>query len=108
MDCIFCKIINKELNSEIIDEDESIIVFKDIHPRAPVHFLIVPKEHLGSVKDEGAEDWARHLLVKAKVIAKTRGIDDYKLVFNVGKEAGQTVEHLHLHFLAGGPAELTI
>jgi histidine triad (HIT) family protein len=104
-DCIFCKIINKELQSNIIAESEEALIFKDIHPKAPVHWLAVPKKHLASIKESGAEDLARHLIVLTKEAARQNNLLAYKLVFNVGREAGQTVEHLHMHLLAGGPVE---
>lgn len=105
-DCIFCKIVNKELKSEIVFEDERIIVFKDINPRAPIHLLIVPKEHIGGVNDldDKNQELAGLMLLTAKKVAQqedftTKG---YKLVFNVGRDGGQVVEHIHLHVLSGG------
>ena len=100
-DCIFCKIVNKEINSDIVDEDDSVIIFKDINPKAEIHLLIVPKEHIESIQSNGSEKVAEKLILKAKQIAKEKGLEGYRLVFNVGKEGGQTVNHLHLHFLAG-------
>jgi len=107
-DCIFCKIINKEAPADIIYEDEKVVVFKDIHPVAPVHLLIVPKRHIPSVQHLTAEDAdiVLHLLLTAQKIAKkeniaTAGKMGYKLVFNVGKGGGQIIEHLHLHLLGG-------
>ncbi len=99
-DCIFCKIINKEIPTEIVFEDEQTIVFKDIHPQAPTHLLIVPKNHLESIKSDGSEQVASQLIAAAKTIAKQKGLDGYKLSFNVGKEGGQIVDHLHLHLLS--------
>ena len=101
MNCIFCKIIKKEVVSNIEYEDEKTLVFKDINPKAEIHLLIVPKTHLTSVKSQGSEEVARDLIKTAKEIAQQKGISGYKLVFNVGKQGGQIVEHLHLHFLAG-------
>ncbi len=100
-DCIFCKIVNKEINSDIVDEDDSVIIFKDTNPKAEIHLLIVPKEHIESIQSNGSEKVAEKLILKAKQIAKEKGLEGYRLVFNVGKEGGQTVNHLHLHFLAG-------
>lgn len=108
MDCIFCKIINKELPSVIVYEDDGFLAFQDIQPRAPIHYLIVPKNHLESIKDSGAEDVAGNLIAVAKKITAEKNISSYKLVFNIGREAGQTVGHLHLHLLAGGGSELKI
>ncbi|MCD6232892.1 histidine triad nucleotide-binding protein [bacterium] len=106
MDCLFCKIIKKELPAEIVYEDETILAFKDIHPKAPFHILIVPKKHIDSIKSNGAERVVGGLVSVAKEIAQKRKIEGYKLVFNVGKEGGQVVNHLHLHLLVGKPVEM--
>ncbi len=105
MDCIFCKIANKEMDSEIVYEDDNFIAFKDISPRAPIHILIVPKKHIASVnhlKEEHKELIGSMFLVAQKVVEQL-GIRDkgYKLAFNVGKDGGQIVDHLHLHVLGG-------
>ena len=101
MSCLFCKIAKKEAPAEIVYEDEKTVAFKDIAPKAPVHFLIIPRKHIESIKSEGSEKVVGSLILTAKKIAKERGIEGYRLVFNVGKEGGQIIEHLHLHFLAG-------
>lgn len=105
MSCIFCKIINREIPGEIIYETDDVIVFKDINPKAPVHFLIIPKAHLGSVNDIDPEfiEIAGKLLYTAKVMAEKLNIakQGYRLIINCGKDSGQIVDHLHLHFLAG-------
>jgi len=106
IECIFCKIIKKELPSEIVYEDEKVLAFKDIKPKAPIHFLIVPKIHIESIKSERSEEVVKDLIKAAKKIASQRNIQGYKLVFNVGKEGGQIIEHLHLHFLAGKSIKL--
>lgn len=107
-DCIFCEIVNKKAPAEIIYEDEKAVVFKNIHPVAPVHLLIVPKKHIPSIQHLTTADadivW--HLLLTAQNIAKkeniaTAGEVGYKLVFNVGKGGGQIIKHLHLHLLGG-------
>ncbi len=105
MDCIFCKIANKEMDSEIVYEDDNFIAFKDISPRAPIHVLVVPKKHIASVnhlKEEHKELIGSMFLVAQKVVEQL-GIRDkgYKLAFNVGKDGGQIVDHLHLHVLGG-------
>ena len=89
-------------------EDEATIVFKDIHPKAETHLLIVPKKHIHSVNSVAAEDWGlvAGLIKKAAEVAKELGLAGYKLVFNVGREGGQMVDHLHLHLLAGKNIEL--
>jgi histidine triad (HIT) family protein len=102
--CIFCKILNKELPADIIYEDEKILAFKDIHPKAPIHILIIPKDHIISVdhlKEENKELIGELVLV-AKKIAEMKGLSTgYKLTINVGKDGGQEVDHLHLHLLGG-------
>ena len=105
MECLFCKIVNKELPSEIVYEDKEILVFKDINPKAPVHLLIVPKKHIPSVNELKKEDkdLIGSLFLVAKNMAEKTEINKtgYKLCFNVGKGAGQMVDHLHLHLLGG-------
>jgi histidine triad (HIT) family protein len=107
-DCIFCKIANKEIPKDFIYEDEKIMVFKDINPKARVHLLIVPKKHIPSVDHLGAEDKTLmgEMFLTAKKIAKEKGLNGYKLIINVGKAAGQLVDHLHLHLLSGKPVEM--
>jgi len=104
-ECIFCKIINKELPSEIISEGEKFIVIQDIKPVARLHLLIIPKKHIPSMNDLGPEDkeLIGDMVLLAKKIAKDKGVQDtgYRLVFNAGADAGQTVDHLHLHLLGG-------
>ena len=103
MDCLFCKIINKEIKSKIEFEDEDILAFHDINPQAPSHVLVIPKRHIAKVSDLTPADaeTAGKLLLGAKKIAASRGWTDYRLVFNNGPEAGQTVFHIHLHLLSG-------
>ncbi len=105
MDCIFCKIINKEIPSEIIFEDEEVIVFKDIKPKAPVHLLIVPKKHIESINEAQEEDkkLIGKLFLVARDFAKKMGVSDsgYKLLVNVGEGGGQEVFHLHVHLMGG-------
>ncbi|MFH1781558.1 MAG: histidine triad nucleotide-binding protein [Patescibacteria group bacterium] len=106
-DCIFCKIINKEIDSEILYEDTDMIVVKDIRPKAPVHILIIPKKHIESFKDVTKEDseLIGKLMLKAKEMAEEQGIAEsgYKVVINSGKEGGQIIYHLHVHLLGGEP-----
>lgn len=105
MDCIFCKIVKKELPSETVYEDEKIMAFKDIYPVAPVHIIIIPKKHIASINHMKEEDknLIGELFLVAKKIAKEFNVDEkgYRLVFNVGKDSGQTVDHLHLHLIGG-------
>ena len=104
-DCLFCKIINKEIPSDIVYEDEDIIAFKDINPAAPIHVLVIPKKHIESINDIAPEDEAvvGKIYTKIKEIAKMQGVDEkgYRVIVNCGKDAGQEVMHLHFHLLAG-------
>lgn len=108
MDCLFCKIINKIIPSDIIYESDSVIVFKDIHPKAPVHFLILPKKHILSVDHLKKEDieLMGELILAAQKTAKEKKLEGYKLIINVGRGGGQLIDHLHLHLLSGKPLEL--
>ncbi len=103
MDCIFCKITKKEIPADIVFEDDTLMVFKDIHPSAPVHDLVVPKEHIQSIASlEGNHrDILAHMIYTAKEVAAKAGLKGYKLVFNVGRDGGQVIDHLHLHLLGG-------
>ena len=103
-DCIFCKIAQKEIPSKIQYEDEEIVAFDDINPKAAIHILIVPKKHIESVNELTDKDilLAGKLILTAKKIANDKGLDDgYKIIINVGREGGQLVDHIHLHLLAG-------
>lgn len=102
-DCIFCQIAAKKTPAKILFEDEDIIAFDDIAPKAPIHILIVPKKHIVSINDlnETEAMLAGKLILVAKKIAQEKRFKGYKLVFNVGREAGQLVDHLHLHLLGG-------
>ena len=104
-DCIFCKIINGELPSDIVYQDERVIGFRDINPIAPVHLLIIPRKHIASVRDLTDEDLPMlgHMTVVANKLAEDEGIAEggYRLIINCGPEAGQTVFHIHMHVLGG-------
>ena len=106
--CLFCKVINKEVPSEILYEDKEVVIIKDIHPKAPTHFLILPKKHISSVSylEVGDKEIGGDLLLAAKKIAEEKEITGYKLVINIGREGGQIINHLHLHFLAGKPISM--
>lgn len=108
-DCIFCRIIAGEIASDIIYQDEEAIAFRDINPEAPVHLLIVPKSHIPSLAEVGAnhKQLLGHLIHVANELAKREGISKkgYRLVINSGPEAGQEVPHLHLHLLGGRQLE---
>jgi histidine triad (HIT) family protein len=104
-DCLFCKIFRKELDAKEVYRDDAVLAFEDIRPVAPVHVLVIPKEHLASVQDLSAEHQGMlfRLVDTANRIARDRGInrEGYRLVVNTGPQAGQTVYHLHLHLLGG-------
>ena len=102
-DTIFGKIINKEIPADIVYEDEICLAFRDVNPQAPVHILIIPKKTIAKLSDAGQEDQAvlGHLLLKAPLVAKAQGVEDFRLVVNNGAAVGQTVFHLHVHILAG-------
>ncbi len=119
MDCIFCKIVKKEIPAEIVYENDKIIAFNDVNPVAPVHILIIPKKHIPSVnhladfRETGTKDGfspelenkilVGELILAAQKIAEDKKIADsgYRLSFNIGEDAGQTVNHLHLHLMGG-------
>lgn len=100
-DCLFCKIIAKNLDSEIVHEDDICVAFKDIHPKSRVHLLIVPRKHISKISDleEGDEKIIGHLIKVAKDLAEKNSCDSYKLLFNVGEAAGQVIFHVHLHMM---------
>ncbi len=99
---IFHKILAKEVPADIVHEDDEVLVFKDIHPKTKTHLLFVPKQFVASVADAtgDAEHLPGMLILKAQQFAKEQGIDGYKLLFNVGKNGGQEVPYLHLHFMS--------
>lgn len=105
-DCLFCKIIQGEIPSQKVYEDELCYAFRDIAPQAPSHILVVPKTHIPSAGAlEAGENaaLAAHLLSVIPAIARTEGLDGgYRIVSNVGDDAGQSVKHLHFHILGGG------
>lgn len=103
MDCLFCKIINGEISSSKVYEDDKVFVFKDINPIAPVHWLIVPKTHIASALDINKENSkiVAYIFEIASKLAKENSIESYRVINNCGDDAGQTVKHLHFHFLAG-------
>ncbi len=104
-DCIFCKIINKEIPASIVFEDEKMIAFNDINPQAPIHILLIPREHFASLNDipEEKKNILSHLLLKARQISQEKGIAEkgYRIVLNTEKDSGQEVFHIHFHLLGG-------
>jgi len=106
-DCIFCKIINRELDADIVYEDDKVVAFKDINPAAPVHILVVPHKHIPTLLDfeEDDELLIGHMHSVANEVARAFKIDKkgFRIVINCGPDAGQIVFHLHLHLLGGRP-----
>ena len=104
MDCLFCKIIAGDIPCAKVFEDDTLLAFKDIEPQAPFHILIIPKQHIASAAaiNEQNSGVVAHIFEVAATIAKEHGLEGgYRLVTNSGADAGQTVEHLHFHMLAG-------
>lgn len=102
-DCLFCKIAGGEIPSDKVYEDDVCFAFNDIAPQAPGHFLVIPKTHIGSVagvNSDNSKVVAHIFEVIAKVTAE-RGIESYRVVSNIGEQAGQSVPHLHFHILSG-------
>ncbi len=104
-DCIFCKIVAKEIPGEHLYQDDLVTAFRDIEPAAPVHILIVPNKHIPSLNEATAEDEALigHMQLTAQKLAREEGIAErgYRLITNTGDEGGQVVNHLHLHLMGG-------
>jgi histidine triad (HIT) family protein len=107
MDCLFCKIVNREIPAAIVYEDDRLLAFNDINPQGPTHVLVVPKRHIASLDALGPGDDALvgEVVRRAAAIAADRGIASggYRTVFNTNRDAGQTVFHIHLHLIGGRP-----
>lgn len=105
MDCIFCKIINKEIPSSIVYEDDEILAFKDIAPLAPVHIVVIPKKHIEKITQISEEDEAviGKIYTVINKIAEEQGIaeDGFRVIINCGENGGQEVKHIHFHLLGG-------
>ena len=105
--CLFCQIIDRKLPARIVHEDDSVVAIEDIHPQAPVHLLVIPRQHLPSLKEAKADDelLLGHLHQVASQLARERGLEavGYRTVINNGAGAGQSVFHLHVHVLGGRP-----
>jgi histidine triad (HIT) family protein len=104
-DCLFCRIAAKELSADIVILSDGVVAFRDIHPKAPTHILIIPRRHVGSAAEltEDDADVLLEIFQTAAHLAETEGIDQkgWRLVTNVGPDAGQSVAHLHFHLLGG-------
>lgn len=104
VDCLFCKIAAKEIEADIVHESAEVVAFKDINPAAPVHILVIPKRHIASANDLGEADGEMllGLFEAATEVVAAAGLDNgHRIVTNVGRDGGQTVDHLHLHVLGG-------
>jgi len=101
--CLFCEIAAHEIPSQIVLEDDDVVAFKDVNPVAPLHVLVIPKRHVASAAEADAETLGKVGRAAARVAREAGYADRYRLVANVGAEAGQTVRHFHLHVLAGRP-----
>ena len=103
-DCIFCKIISKEIPTTIIEENDDVLVIQDLHPKAPVHYLIIPKKHIVNVKEMDQQDavyTAKMMLIAQQLSKNLSGDQSFRLIMNNGAGSGQSVFHMHMHFLSG-------
>ena len=103
-DCLFCKIVAEEINADVVHETATTVAFRDLNPQAPTHVLVIPRSHFANAADLAAREpaTAAHLFDAAREIARQEGVEEgYRLVFNTGASAHQTVFHVHMHFLAG-------
>ena len=105
-DCIFCQIVAGEIPAKIVERGNGVVAIEDVNPQAPVHILVMPERHVADVsafsESDDAEELAQ-LMQTAAAIGRKRGADGFRLVLNTGKDGGQTVDHLHVHVLAGRP-----
>ncbi len=105
--CVFCKIVNRELPAKIVYEDEKIMAFHDINPQAPIHILIIPKEHIETVNDleEKHKEIIGHIFLVAKKITEELGVAEkgYRILINCNRDGGQEIYHIHFHLFAGKP-----
>lgn len=110
VDCIFCKIIKKEIPASVVYESDNVLAFEDIHPVAPVHVIMIPKTHIENVKTltHNSVELVGELHLAAQDIAKIKGIEDYRLITNAGAGVGQSVFHLHYHLIGGKKMETLV
>ena len=106
-ECLFCKMVSGVIPCDKVHENENVLAFRDIDPKAPTHILIIPKKHITTLNEinENDQDLLGELLLTAKIIAKDEGIDasGYRTVFNCNSDGGQTIFHIHMHLLGGRP-----
>jgi histidine triad (HIT) family protein len=104
-DCLFCKVVAREIPAQVVFEDEELVAFRDINPQAPLHVLIVPRRHIATLNDleAGDDQLVGSMMRRAAALAREHGYADrgYRMVFNCNREAGQSVFHIHLHVLGG-------
>ena len=107
MECLFCRIASGEVPADVVERGENVLVFRDINPQAPVHLLAIPRRHVASAAELGEGDGAllSELFTALQSAARAEGAASYRIVTNVGPDAGQSVLHLHLHLLGGRPLE---
>ncbi len=105
MTCIFCKIASGEMNARVLYKDDTVLAFEDISPQAPIHYLIIPQQHIATINDlqDGDENLIGRMVFLAKKLAEEESLAEigYRLVFNCNRSAGQEVFHIHLHLLGG-------
>ena len=104
-DCIFCRIANGEMEAKRVHEDSLVVAIEDIKPAAPTHLLVIPRQHLRNARELANRELVAHIFDVAHAVANGSGIGEtgYRLVFNVGRDGGQTVDHVHLHVIGGRP-----
>ena len=105
MDCVFCNIASGKIPSEFVYQDEQLVAFPDLHPKAPTHVLIIPRKHIQSLNHLSDDEMPliTHMIRAAQQIAREKGIyeNGYRIIINTGKEGGQVIQHLHMHLLGG-------
>ena len=105
MECVFCKIVNKEISAKIVLENDLVLAFENIKPVHPVHVLIIPKKHIANIQeaDAGDKEYLAQMMLAVSQIAKAKGVDEsgYRLIVNHGKDSGISIDHLHIHLVGG-------
>jgi histidine triad (HIT) family protein len=101
-DCLFCKIVAGEIGARVVHDDDQVLAFEDVNPKAPKHVLVIPKKHLANIGELGTDpETAAAVVAGVGAVAAELGLESYRTVFNTGPGAGQTVFHVHAHLLAG-------